>query len=103
MQKILKRVSDIIKFNLFMKKLVVVLCVAAVAFAFTSCDKETKKGTCKCSGTYALNGVLIPVPPTGPVTVGDYTGTECTLYDWDWTSLVPGEHLDNFTYTCKSE
>ena len=101
MQKILKRVSDIIKFNLFMKKLVVVLCVAAVAFAFTSCDKETKKGTCRCSGTYTVNGVSIPV---GPVTVGDYTGTECTLYDWDWAALVPGEHLDNFNFTgCKSE
>jgi len=80
-----------------MKKVLVVLSIAAVAFAFTSC----KKTSCKCSGSYTTElGVAIPV---GPVNVGDYTGTECELYDWQWQSLVPSEYAQNFTHTCKSE
>ena len=83
-----------------MKKLLVVLCIAAVAFAFTSCKKENKS-SCKCSGSYTTSiGVAIPV---GPVDVGDYTGTDCELYDWKWQSLVPSEYAQNFTHTCKSE
>jgi len=86
-----------------MKKLLVVLCVAAVAFAFTSCKKDDKT-SCKCSGYYTTDiGIAIPIPPNGPVSVGDYSGTECTLYDWKWESLVPAEYAHNFTHTCKSE
>jgi len=83
-----------------MKKLVVVLCVVAVAFAFTSCKKENKS-SCKCKGSYTLNGVSIPL---GPVNVGDYSGTACEMYDWNWQDLIPSsEYVDNFKYTCKSE
>jgi len=83
-----------------MKKLVVVLCVAAVAFAFTSCKKDDKS-SCKCTGSYTTSiGVAIPV---GPIDVGDYSGTECELYKYNWEAIVPGEYLDNFTHTCKSE
>ena len=85
-----------------MKKLLVVLCIAAVAFAFTSCKKENKV-SCKCTGTYTLQGIPLTL---GPYPVGDYSGTECQLYDWNWLSLIPTAsqpYVENFTYTCKSE
>jgi hypothetical protein len=87
-----------------MKKLVVVLCVVAVAFAFTSCKKDNKS-SCRCSGTYTYQNMTYPVPPVGTVNVGDFTGTQCETYKWEnWEIYLPSsEYVDNFKYTCKSE
>jgi len=104
MQKILKRVGNIIKFEFIMKKVLVVLCVAAVAFAFTSCKKDSSSGTkssCQCTGTYTLQGIPLSL---GPIGVGNITPEQCEVYDWNWAALLPtSQFIQDFDYTCKSE
>jgi len=72
-----------------MKKLFVVLCVAAIGFAFTSCKKE-----CVCTGTQTLLGEETNVE----VKVGEMSKKDCEAYKYE----VKTEGVE-VNVTCKSE
>ncbi len=74
-----------------MKKLLAVVAVVAVGFAFTSCKKD-----CVCSGTVKIDGLPDITVPETPV--GEMSTSDCKAYNYDYGT--PGAKAD---ITCKSK
>ena len=60
-----------------MKKILVILTVAAIGFAFTSCTKERE---CLCSGKYSILG--LPDVTVTDVPVGEMSASDCRAYKY---------------------
>jgi hypothetical protein len=82
-----------------MKKVFLVLCVAAIGFAFTSCKKD-----CVCSGSYKIEiDGIDPIEYTLPATsVGEMKVSDCESYDWKYDGATPGATV-TYDITCKAE
>jgi hypothetical protein len=82
-----------------MKKLFVVLAVAAFCFGTTSCKKD-----CICSGTVksevsGLEPITTSIPSTN---VGKMSKADCEAYKYPYETTVPGATV-TVDVTCKAE
>jgi len=82
-----------------MKKLFLVLGVAAVCFCATSCKKD-----CKCSGTIKSTVLGVTSESTLPPTsVGEMSSSACNAYEYKSPGLsVPGAEVV-YDVKCKVE
>lgn len=69
-----------------MKKVFLVLCVAAIGFAFASCKKD-----CVCS----WKGDNLPEALQGEITVGQLSKSDCE-------GKLPAIDYPEFSYSCES-
>jgi len=82
-----------------MKKLFLLLGVAAFCFAATSCKKS-----CVCEGTYkgeveGIDPIEYTLPPT---TVGEMSKADCESFKWGIPVELPG-YTYTYDITCKAE